>query len=360
MKTSNCQCGNRIFFENTQCLNCNSLLGYLSDEGVLSSLIQIDDKRWRSTVNQQDYRKCRNYEDLYGCNWMIPVSDPGNFCPSCRLSEIIPNLGKQENIERWKRIERAKRRLVYSLFWLELPIEDKKTDPVNGLSFHLMEDHEHYSEFAISPSDKHQVITGHVAGTITLNIAEADSSFREDIRNRLQESYRTILGHLRHESGHYYWDRLVNNSIYLEGFRELFGNEQEDYQKALANYYQNGPVKDWYTHYVSAYACSHPWEDWAECWAHYLHMIDAMETAYNFGDEIYTSDVVVPGQQFSKEYLSSININDIIDEWAKLSVMLNEMNRSLGQADAYPFNVTDVLRNKIAFIHKVITNDKIA
>jgi hypothetical protein len=356
MKTSHCQCGNRIYFENTQCLNCNSTLGYLADEGLLSALTQVDDIRWRASANQRIYRKCRNYEDRNSCNWMIADSDPGNFCVSCQLSEIIPNLSKPENVERWKQIERAKRRLIYSLLWLGLPIIDKKTDPENGLSFRLMEDHEHYSEFAINPSEKKRVITGHVAGTITLNIEEADSSFREDIRNRLQESYRTILGHLRHESGHYYWDRLVKHSTYLNEFRDLFGDEQENYQEALNNYYQRGPKKDWQISYISAYACSHPWEDWAECWAHYLHMIDTMETANDFGDDIYTSDVVAPGQQFSKQYLSSISINQLIDEWSRLSVMLNEMNRSLGQADAYPFNLTNVLRNKIGFIHKVITS----
>jgi len=356
MKTSHCQCGNRIYFENTQCLNCNSTLGYLADEGLLSALTQVDDIRWQASTNQRIYRKCRNYEDLNSCNWMIVDSDPGDFCLSCQLSEIIPNLSKPENVERWKQIERAKRRLIYSLYWLGLPIVDKRTDPENGLSFHLMEDHEHYSEFAINPSEKKRVITGHVAGTITLNIEEADSSFREDIRNRLQESYRTILGHLRHESGHYYWDRLVKHSSYLNEFRDLFGDEQENYQEALNNYYQSGPKSDWQISYISAYACSHPWEDWAECWAHYLHMIDTMETANDFGDDIYTSDVVAPGQQFSKQYLSSISIDQIIDEWSRLSVMLNEMNRSLGQADAYPFNLTNVLRDKIAFIHKVITS----
>ena len=319
--------------------------------------MQVDDDHWRASANQRLYRKCRNYVESNSCNWMIADSDPSYFCLSCRLSEIIPNLNKLENIERWMQIERAKRRLIYSLFWLGLPVVDKKTDPENGLSFQLKEDHEHYSEFAVSPAEKGRVMTGHVKGTITLNIAEADPWFREDIRNRLQESYRTILGHLRHESGHYYWDRLVKYSTYLSEFRELFGDEQENYQDALSKYYQNGPVKDWQTNYISAYASSHSWEDWAECWAHYLHMIDAMETAYDFGGEIYTSKLAVQGQQFSKQYLSSINIDDIIDEWSKLLVMLNEMNRSLGQADAYPFNLTGILSNKIAFIHKVVTKE---
>lgn len=172
----------------------------------------------------------------------------------------------------------------------------------------------------------------------------------------MQERYRTLLGHFRHESGHYYWDRLVKNSYLLDEFRLLFGDEQRDYQSSLQYYYNNGPVDNWQSGWVSAYASAHPWEDWAECWAHYLHIVDTMETAYDFGGDVYTSGFAVKGQQFSKQYLSTINIHLLIDEWCSLSVMLNEMNRSLGLDDAYPFSMSGPLMDKLAFIHKVVVS----
>ena len=354
MKTSQCQCGNKLFFENTLCQICRSEVGFLADVGFLSPLVAIDASHWQSTVNHGIYRKCQNYVNNTGCNWMVAESDSHTFCLSCRLSEIIPNLSKPGNIERWNEIELAKRRLIYSLFWLGLPLIDKNIDPVNGLSFQLTEDNEHYSEFATNPWEAGPVMTGHIDGTISLNIAEADPVFREKIRTRLQERYRTLLGHLRHESGHYYWDRLVKNSNLLQEFRTLFGDEQGDYQSSLQDYYNRGPIDNWQSNWVSAYASSHPWEDWAECWAHYLHIVDTLETAYDFGGTVYTSNFVIQGQQFSKQYLSSVSINQLLDEWSKLSVMLNEMNRSLGLADAYPFYMSGILIDKMAFIHKVI------
>jgi hypothetical protein len=286
---------------------------------------------------------------------MVAESDSQSFCLSCRLSEIIPDLSKPGNVDRWNETEVAKRRLIYSLFWLGLPLVDKNTDPVNGLSFRLAEDNESYFEFVANPLETGPVMTGHLNGTISLNIKEADPVFREEIRTHMQERYRTLLGHLRHESGHYYWDRLIRNSNLTMEFRSLFGDEQRDYQSSLQHYYSHGPVEGWQSSWISAYASSHPWEDWAECWAHYLHIIDTLETAYDFGGEVYTSDFVIKGQQFSKHYLSAINVNQLLNEWSKLSVMINEMNRSLGLADAYPFCMSGILIDKMAFIHKVIT-----
>lgn len=356
MKTSRCQCGNKIFFENTQCQNCHSEVGFLADTGVLSAIKSVDASHWHAAANSGIYRKCQNYIKKTGCNWMVAETDKQNFCLSCRLSEIIPNLSKPGNIDRWKAIELAKRRLIYSLFWLGLPLIDKKSDPMNGLSFRLTEANDRYSEFATDPFEAGPVRTGHIDGTISLNIAEADPVFREKVRTRMQERYRTLLGHFRHESGHYYWDRLIRNTNLLTEYRSLFGDEQRDYKSSLQNYYDRGPVDNWQTSWISAYASAHPWEDWAECWAHYLHIIDTLETAYDFGGEVYTSDFVIQGQQFSKQYLSSISIDQLIKEWSKLSVMLNEMNRSLGLADAYPFYMSGILIDKMAFIHKVVVS----
>jgi len=65
------------------------------------------------------------------------------------------------------------------------------------------------------------VLTSHCNGLITLNIAEADDAERERRRVKFHEPYRTLLGHLRHEVAHYYWDRLIANSKWLSGFSRL-------------------------------------------------------------------------------------------------------------------------------------------
>lgn len=351
MKTYRCQCGARLHFENSLCVNCQFELGFLPDARVLSALQPLQDGRYRATHNDAVYHKCHNYQHHHVCNWMVPEADDHKLCFSCRLSEIIPDLSKAKNIELWARVERAKRRLLYSLMWLELPIVGRDADPEHGLAFHLMED-QGYSEFVQVMPMEEQVITGHKSGVITLNIAEADPVSREQSRARMQEAYRTLLGHFRHEAGHFYWDRLLRQSSRLDDFRGLFGDERSDYDSRLQAYYAQGPAPGWQARWVSAYASAHPWEDWAETWAHYLHMIDTLETACDYSFDVCdTGARVASHPQFSAAYLSTISIYDLINEWSHLSVALNDMNRSMGLADAYPFVLTDIIIDKLAFIH---------
>ncbi len=103
------------------------------------------------------------------------------------------------------------------------------------------------------------------------------------MRVQMHEPYRTLLGHFRHEVGHYYWDRLIAETRWQEGYRNLFGDERASYADALDHHYKNGAPDNWQESSVSAYATMHPWEDWAETWAHYLHMMDAVDTALGFG-----------------------------------------------------------------------------
>jgi hypothetical protein len=187
-----------------------------------------------------------------------------------------------------------------------------------------------------------------------LNIAEANDSTRESIRQQMHEPYRTLLGHLRHESGHYYWDRLVDGNSCIEGFRNLFGDDRQDYAVALQKHYSDGPPSDWALHFVSAYASSHPWEDWAETWAHYLHMHDALETAEGFGlnmnwvemslDDFKSDALVEPDPAFL----------DRLNAWARFSAVLNEFARSIGQRDFYPFVLSTEVVRKLHFIHRTI------
>lgn len=354
MRTNICQCGARLHFENSFCFTCQDEVGFLPDARRLSTIKAMPDNRWHALTNNEVYRKCKNYSEHDVCNWMIPESDLHAYCFSCRLSEIIPDISKPDNFERWRRIERAKRRLIYSLLWLELPIVTKEQDPQRGLAFHLMED-QGYSEFG-RERPMTEVVTGHSSGTITLNIAEADPAMREKMRADMSERYRTLLGHFRHESGHYYWDQLVRNSSRIDEFRAIFGDERWEYGPTLQAYYANGPVANWEATWISAYASSHPWEDWAETWAHYLHIVDSLETASDYGFDIAgTANDFADRQQFSAEYLSVISVDDLVHEWSNLSVALNDMNRSMGLADAYPFILSSTITDKLEFVHALVT-----
>ena len=162
MKTYNCQCGARLHFENSQCVSCQHELGFLPDDRTLSTLKPLGDDHWQAVSNGRSYRKCKNYQKLELCNWMVPESDTNAFCFSCRLTEVIPDLSNPKNIELWSRVESAKRRLIYSLLWLELPIITRKEDPQHGLAFHLLEDEEQgFSEFVQITPMQERVITGH-------------------------------------------------------------------------------------------------------------------------------------------------------------------------------------------------------
>lgn len=356
MKTYTCQCGARLHFENSVCLSCRQQLGFLPEARTLSALTQVDNERWQAQANNRLYRQCRNYVQHQVCNWMVPDSDQHAYCFSCRLSEIIPDLSKPDNLKLWGLIESAKRRLIYSLIWLELPISTREQNPQLGLAFHLMED-QGYSEFANTSLPQDPVYTGHRNGVITLNIAEADPVSREKTRAHLDECYRTLLGHFRHESGHYYWDVLLRHSSRIEEFRSLFGDERIGYSEVMQGFYDQGPVADWQNNWISGYASAHAWEDWAETWAHYLHMVDTLETAHDYGfDQDNGIQRAVRGGQFSAAFLSTISIDALVNEWAQFTVALNDMNRSMGLPDAYPFVIGDTIIRKLAFVHSMIVD----
>jgi hypothetical protein len=209
---------------------------------------------------------CRNCTDYGVCNWALPADEDAEYCQACRLNHVIPNLGSAEGKEAWHRLEIAKRRVVYTLLQLGLRVEPKNNLHPDGLAFDFLEDG--------NATDAPKVLTGHDHGLVTINVAEANSAFREKMRQRMGEAYRTVLGHFRHEVGHYYWDRLIRDGEHLAAFRERFGDERADYAAAGKRHYEKGPPGDWSSHFVSAYASMHPWEDWAETWAHYLHIVD--------------------------------------------------------------------------------------
>jgi hypothetical protein len=350
MKTFYCDhCSSLVFFENTECIKCGHALGFLPDIMDVSALEPASATEWRSLASGAQgrfYRQCQNGRDYRVCNWHLPGDDSNAFCLSCRLNETIPNLATPENGERWHKIETAKRRLVYTLLRLRLPLEGKGNRP--SLRFNFL---------AAVPGGP-GVLSGHEDGLITLNIAEADEAEREKRRVNMHEPYRTLLGHFRHESGHYYWDQLIADTPRLGRFRELFGDETQDYAGALKRHYDQGPPQDWQTRLVSAYAAAHPWEDWAETWAHYLHIMDMIETAAGFGISLAPKHPAAKAMRSEPQKVAKPDAewDGILSHWFPLTYALNSLNCGMGLPDLYPFVLSAPAIDKLRFVHETILN----
>ncbi|AZD07342.1 hypothetical protein C4K26_1929 [Pseudomonas chlororaphis] len=350
-KVWRCRCGQSLFFRNSQCLACSAALGYQPEQSRLSSLQPGQEAdTWRLDVDSQAglFRRCANLDTPAACNWLLPAHGAGTLCVACGLNRTIPDLGVPENPERWRKVEIAKRRLVAQLVSLGLPLIAKTEDEEAGLAF----------DFVGIDQQGRAPMTGHANGLITLDIKEADDAYREQVRVQMREPYRTLLGHFRHEVGHYYWDRLIADSHWLEPCRALFGDERASYAEALDRHYQQGAPNDWSQTCVSAYATMHPWEDWAETWAHYLHMMDAVDTALGFGMSAREMDfdyqpfpldaLYDPQHPGGPAFLAFVNA------WIELAGMLNELSRSMGQPDFYPFILPPAVIAKLHLIHLVI------
>jgi hypothetical protein len=319
----------------------------------MAALEKGNDDLWRAEGrggDERGYRLCANYEQEEVCNWAIPESDPEMLCASCRLTRVIPNLANPDNRTAWYRLELAKRRLIYTLLDLELPLMRKQEANDAGLAFEFLEDP--------TSGDSNRVLTGHDNGLITINIAEADDVRREQQRQQQHEPYRTLLGHFRHEIGHYYWDRLIPGSPHEEGFRQLFGDERADYSQALERHYAHGPQAGWESNFISAYATSHPWEDWAESWAHFLHMTDALETAGAAGMSLKPERADEPAMVNPPLPLVSerSSFDQMIADWVPLTYVLNNLNRGLGLPDGYPFVLSAPVIAKLRFIYDTVEN----
>jgi hypothetical protein len=371
-----CRCGRPLFFGNSECLSCHTQLGY---DPLRQRLLTLEiagpgtedqdgdgpgsgPALWREAgaSSTLSYLRCSHLDTAVACNWLVSTADAyaGDpvLCRCCRLTRVVPDLTLDNGARWWNRIESAKRLLVSSLLGLQLPVRSKiNEDPDRGLVFDLLR----------APPGGPPVITGHVDGVITIDIEEADDAVREARRTALDEPYRTLLGHLRHETGHYYWQRLVQDSAWLAPWRQLFGDERQDYAAALKKHHECGVPADWGLRFVSGYASSHPWEDWAETWAHYLHMVDTLGTARSFGldgerlqlsyerfaisaldDAPGGSDAGGAGAQ---EFL------DLVHSWMELTGVLNELSRSMGIADYYPFVLSVPALRKLYMVHRVIS-----
>ena len=335
-------CGQHLTFENSVCLSCGSPVGFSLGETAMLVIASGQDSEHGGAVDSSEYRLCANLH-LAECNWLVkrdPYSTAqGELCVSCRLTRTRPNDSDTTAMTAFAVAERAKRRLIAELVELKLPIVGRDTDPRYGLAFDLLS-----SEF-----DK--VFTGHEDGVITLDLAEGDDVHREQLRIAMAEPYRTLLGHFRHEIGHYYYYRLVDHTAsYREQFGRLFGDPHSDYPAALDRHYNGGPPEGWERSYVSSYATMHPAEDWAETFAHYLHIRDTLDTAAAFG-------LAPAGATFDRKALGPSGFDSIIDMWLPLAWSLNMVNRSMGHDDLYPFVLPLPVLEKIRFVHTV--NDEL-
>jgi hypothetical protein len=348
-------CQQVVFFENTTCERCGSCLGYRSDRNAFNALVQ-ESGDWRVVDHAgRTFRYCGNHTHAV-CNWLVPSDGDSLLCTACKLNGIVPDSSDPQQVNAWRLVEDAKHRLVYSLIRFNLPLENKVEAPDSGLVFDFRSDD-------LAPSDPAGVKTGHWDGTITINLAEADAVERERTRERLSEPYRTLIGHFRHEIGHYYWQRLViPRSDVLQAFRRLFGDERTDYSESMGRYYDHGPPNNWREFHVTAYSAAHPWEDWAETWAHYLHIVDTLETAFAFGIRLgrglHHLEHIEMKADFDP-YLAT-DFNAIVAASIPLTIAINSLNRSMGQPDLYPFTLAPPVMDKLHFVHQLLTSFRTA
>jgi len=349
VKFFNCQhCGQALLFEDTKCQNCGHALGYLPDLGTFSA-VEPDGENWTALADgDASYRFCLNWESR-GCNWMVRADDGVDYCRACRHNRTVPDLSDPEHLADWQKIEIAKRRLIYSLIKFDLPLPTLASGDPEPLVFDFLASPE-------NPQEGPKIMTGHEDGVITLALDEANDARRERRRAAMGEPYRTLLGHFRHEIGHFYWDKLIRDGGLIDQCREIFGDECQDYNAALKQHYAFGAPPDWRLNYISAYATTHPWEDFAETWAHYLHIVDTLESAHAFGISVNPPEnegdnltVIADFDPYRAECMGKL-----IEAWKPLSFALNCLARSMGQPDLYPFTLSQTVIDKLAYIHSVV------
>jgi hypothetical protein len=334
MDTFTCpQCGQLVFFANTACVRCSTSLGF---DPELLTMVAVDDA-WRRCANRA----------LAACNWLVPAGSPaGWLCVSCELTRTRPADDDHAALLQFAKAEAAKRRLVFQLRSLGLPLRPR--DPVTGEGV----------AFDLLASSVDPVTTGHAGGIITLDLAESDDVHRERIRLMLSEPYRTVLGHFRHEIGHYLFTVLVTDAADLAAARALFGDERTDYRAALERHYRDGSPPGWDANHVSEYATMHPAEDFAETMAHYLHIRGVLQSAAAFRLRVDGPEPD-PHARLAADP-TAVDLDDpdgigaMIATWLPLSYALNAVNRSMGEDDLYPFVLTGPVIDKLGFVHRLV------
>jgi len=342
-----CQaCGNILYFENRSCGRCGHRLAFMPEKVTLSA-IEGDGAIWRPLAGDGDGRVLCANAALDACNWLLARGETSGYCRACRHNGTVPDLSDPSRLAGWRELELAKHRLFYSLLRWKLPVKTRAEDGAHGLIFNFLAD---------DPTAGQKIMTGHDNGLITIALTETDDIERERRRLEMGEPYRTLLGHFRHEVGHYFWDVLVRDGGKLEACRAVFGDDSIDYGEALQRHYAKGVQADWQQHFVSAYATTHPWEDFAETWAHYLHIIDTLEMASEFGMEVNppadrTGDL---SARIAFDPYRTEDFDVVVKAWLPFTFAINSVARTMGTRDLYPFILSPVVIQKLSFIHGLV------
>lgn len=351
MKNFLCTCGATIYFENSRCLHCDSDLGWCPGCNTMTTLV-VDAQgqlRCGDSNCQVALSKCYNYAVEAVCNRCLlsgaAEAQGRSLCEYCRFNDTIPDLSVDDNREKWHRIEMAKRRLLYSLDLLGVPYGDASDGFEPPLSFDFKGDGSSKQRLWFTMNQEEQVYTGHSNGKVTINIREADDVEREKARVSFGEAHRTVIGHFRHEMGHYFWDALVKGRREEECIAVFGDHNNPDYGTALQRYYDQGPGQDWQEQYISAYATMHPWEDFAECFAAYLDMVSVLDTAFHAGNFEALDPVLADFADMSRQY-------------TQLGLFVNELNRAVGLLDLVPEVHTPFILNKIEFVHDLLRDSR--
>lgn len=319
------RCGQLVFFHNTSCLACDAPLAF-------------DPTTSRIVVPGPEQYRCRN-ADLAACNWLSAAA--GLLCRSCELTRTRPADDDAAGLSAFAVAEGHKRRVVFQLLALGLPVRPLDADGV-GITFDLLS------------SRDGPVTTGHAGGVITIDLREVDDAHREQVRAQMDEPYRTVLGHIRHEVGHQQFATLVPDDE-LDAVRATFGDERSDYAAALDRHYAHGPRDGWEAQHVSAYATMHPAEDWAETFAHYLHLNGVLQTAAAYrlrvDGPVFADD---DGLSSDPSALRWRTIEELVDAWLPLSYALNAITRSVGGDDLYPFVLPPPVVVKLGVVHRLV------
>ncbi|XUY27365.1 zinc-binding metallopeptidase family protein [Agrobacterium sp. rho-8.1] len=341
-------CGQLVHFDNRSCVNCGHRLVFVPQTLTMEAIEPAGDPNWSLVANPaRQIRFCANeVNDI--CNWSVPAESNSNFCPACSHNRLVPDVSKEEGVEQWRRLSQAQRHLFYSILRLGLPHPNRDVDPQGGLVFDFLVD-EVAADGSIIPA-----MTGHDEGLIAIRAAESDDATREQIKSNMNEPYRTMLGHFRHEVGHFIWNKLVRDANRLDACRAVFGDDRADYGEALKRNYDQGPQLGWQQSFISSYASVHPWEDFAECFAHYLHIVDTLETAHAFGIAIEPEGHQELEADVSFDPYRARSAKQLVSAWIPLSVALNSMQRSMGEADLYPFVLAPAVVDKLEFMHQLL------
>jgi len=339
-------CQNFTSFERNRCQPCGTHVGlHLPSR----SMVALTDGT--ATVDGTTWVRCTQADPL-GCNWLAAESQDAAARGRCLADSLIRREPEPDDTiarEKLAPTAVALRRLVYQLHDLGLPIEPFwRRD--GGLAFDLLS----------SYSTGERITIGHANGVITIDLVESLDAYRETLRVRLGEPYRTMLGHFRHEAGHYYQNILVETGPgaqrYLGRCRDLFGDERAGYADAIARHYEFGAPSDWQESFISEYATMHPWEDFAECFAHYLHITDTIDTAREAGMVLHADRVrfTAPRDIVPLESYADVPIEHLLFDWKWMSLFFNRVNTAMGKNPLYPFEISEPVADKLGFVHQVL------